>query len=102
LYNQLIGSTIGYVKMIKMMQWSSHYSISSIACGISATSFNVPKWGVESFSNFFPFETFHVCCLIEYHIIWRPSVFMDTLGFIVWKKKSLWLQWCLWTMGWSQ
>jgi hypothetical protein len=86
LYNQLIGSTIGYVKRMRMMQWYSHYSISSIACGITL---NVPKWGVESFCEFFAFESFHVCCLIEYYIIWKPSVFMDTLRFIVWKKIHL-------------
>jgi hypothetical protein len=89
---------------MRMMQWSSHYSISSIACGISLTSFNVPKWGVESFCEIFAFENFHVCCLIECHIIWRPNVFMDTLGLLysMKKKSSLWLQWCPWTMGWSQ
>ncbi len=84
LYNQLIG----YVKIMKMMQWCSHYSISSIACGIILTSSNVPKWGVESFCEIFAFENFHVFYLITYHIIWIPRVFMDTLGCIVWKKKS--------------
>jgi hypothetical protein len=37
----------------------------------------------------FAFENFHVCWLIEYHIIWRPSMFMDTFDFIVWKINHL-------------